>query len=144
MQACIRMSNHINQFTCLAYIVTRVHPLQVAVLLCPLHDRVQYLSFKPKMSRSKHKSSGDVLLTGASCYTVPLYFTKYCTVSFKMFIFLCLFSFKYLFEKQLITAAFIGLRNVLSGWNSFICRGLTVIDQLNSLYMILQVIKQSF
>ena len=34
MWTCIRMSNHISWFTCLVYIVTCVHPLQVVVLLC--------------------------------------------------------------------------------------------------------------
>ena len=43
-----------------------MHPLQVVVLLCALlystvsSTVVQYLYFKPRMSGSKHKSSGDV------------------------------------------------------------------------------------
>ena len=53
---------------CLAYIVTCVHSLQVVVLLCTLlysstvllSTVVQYLYFKPRMSRSKCKSSSDV------------------------------------------------------------------------------------
>ena len=36
MWTCVRMSNHVSYFTCLVYIVTCVHPLQVVVLLCTL------------------------------------------------------------------------------------------------------------
>ena len=35
MWMCAHMSNHINQFTCLAYTVTDMHALQVVVYLCP-------------------------------------------------------------------------------------------------------------
>ena len=60
------MSNHVSQFTCRVYIVTCMHPLQVAVLLCTSLYRtvyrtiVQYLYFKPRMHWSKCKSNGDV------------------------------------------------------------------------------------
>ena len=50
---------------CLADIVTCMDPLQVAVLLCPLHYRVQYLSFKPKMSSAVQFSS-----VAQSCLTL--------------------------------------------------------------------------
>ena len=60
------MSNHVSQFMCRVYIVTCMHPLQVAVLLCTSLYRtvyrtiVQYLYFKPRMHWSKCKSNGDV------------------------------------------------------------------------------------
>ena len=50
----------------LVYIITRMRPLRVVVLLCTLlyvtvQSRVvQYLYFKRRMSGSKHKSSSDV------------------------------------------------------------------------------------
>ena len=72
------MSSLISQFTCLTYIVTYMHPLQVAVLLYTVLDRVQCLYFKPRMSGSKHESISDV--TGT-----VLYFSRYCAVKFKMF-----------------------------------------------------------
>ena len=52
MRTCVHMSNHVSEFTCLAYIVTCMHPLQVVVLLCTLlystisSTVVQYLYFK--------------------------------------------------------------------------------------------------
>ena len=70
---CVHMSNHVSQFTCLAYIVTCVRPVRVVVLLCTLlystvqSTVVQYIYFKPRMSRSKRKSS-----------------SMYCTVLFKV------------------------------------------------------------
>ena len=51
---------------CLVYTVECVHPLPAAVLLCALLNSavystvVQCLHFKPRMSRSKGKSSCDV------------------------------------------------------------------------------------
>ena len=83
MRTCIRTSNCVSQFTCLEYIVMCMNPLQVVVLLCTLlyctvqGTVVQYLYFKPRMSGSKHKSSGDVAGT-----TV---FSRYHTVRLKMF-----------------------------------------------------------
>ena len=92
------------------------------------------------MSRSKCKSSSDVVGT-------VLYFSRYCTVRLKMFYFLCLFFVYYLCEKycKLITVEYYivdcvswvprltlldlqtnGLRNMLSEWSSFVCRGLTI------------------
>ena len=61
------MPQHTSQFTCLAYTVTCMHPLQVVVLLRTLlystvqSTVVQYMDVHmPRMSRSKHKSRGDV------------------------------------------------------------------------------------
>ena len=83
----------------------------------------------------------------ASCCTVLLYFSRYCTVRLKMFIFcICLFVMYYLCEKYYkpITVQYyiadrvsripwlcwtyeqIGLMNALSQQSSFVCRGLTV------------------
>ena len=50
----------------------------------------QYLYFKPRMSGSKCKSSGDV--TGT-----VLYFSRYCTVRIKMFSLVFVFVFYVLF-----------------------------------------------
>ena len=36
MRTRVHVSNHVSWFTCLAYIVTCVHPLQVVVILCTL------------------------------------------------------------------------------------------------------------
>ena len=78
MQICIRTSNHVSQFTCLADIVTCLHPLQVVVLLCTLlyntvqSTVVQYLYFKTRMSGSKLKSSGDI--AGATVLFKVLYY----------------------------------------------------------------------
>ena len=58
--------------------VTRVHPLQVVVLLCTLRYStvqstvVQYLYFKPRMSGSKHESSGDVAGTAKKCQVITM------------------------------------------------------------------------
>ena len=84
MRTCVCMSSHISQFTCLAYIVTCVHPLQVVVLLCILlyntvQSRVvQYLYFKPRISGSKCKSSSDVAGTATSPCR-PAVVLYYCT-----------------------------------------------------------------
>ena len=65
MQTCVHMSTHVSQFTCLVQTVTCMRPLQVAVFLCTLlYSSVwstveQYLYFKSRMSKSKHKSSGN-------------------------------------------------------------------------------------
>ena len=65
MQTCVHMSTHVSQFTCTAQNVTCTHPLQVAVFLCTLlYSSVwstveQDLYFKSRMSKSKHKSSGN-------------------------------------------------------------------------------------
>ena len=61
---------------------------------------LQCLYFKPRMSRSKHKSSSDVVVpVGSICgCTVLLYFSRYCTVRFSKFIFLY-FLMYYLCEK---------------------------------------------
>ena len=62
---------------------TRMRPLQVVVLLCALlystvqRTVVRYLCFKPRMSRSKHKSSGDVAGTPIGVPAIELYY--YCT-----------------------------------------------------------------
>ena len=54
MRTCVHMSNHVSQFTCLAYIVPCVHPVQVVVLLCTLlystvqSTVVRYLYFTPR------------------------------------------------------------------------------------------------
>ena len=87
IQTCVRMSNHVSQFTCLAYLVTCVHPLQVVVFLCTLlystvqSTVVQCLYFKPRMSRSKRKSSGDV------AGTTVLFKVLYCKIKNAFFIF---------------------------------------------------------
>ena len=85
----------------------------------------------------------------ASCCSVLLYFSRYCTVRLKMFslFFVCLFFMYYLGEKYYkpITVRYyiadcvswvprltlldyeqIGVTNTLSERNSFVCRGLTV------------------
>ena len=55
-----------------------VHPLQVVVLLCTLlystvyNTVVQYLYLKPRMSGSKHKSSGDVAGTAKKCQAITM------------------------------------------------------------------------
>ena len=73
-----------------------MHPLQVVLLLCTFlystlySTVVQYLYFKPKMSRSKHKSSSDV--AGATVHFKVLY----CKIKI---LFLCLFFMYYLCEK---------------------------------------------
>ena len=83
-----------------------MHPVQVVVLLCALLYRtvqrtvVQYLCFKPRMSRSKHKSSGDVAGTEyqlLNCTTTVLFKVLYCKI--KTFYFLCLFFMYYLCDK---------------------------------------------
>ena len=83
----------------------------------------------------------------ASCCTGLLYFSRYCTVRFKMFYFLCLFFMYYLCEKYYkpITVQYYiadcvswvprltlldlrtGFMNTLLEWNSFVCRGPTVL-----------------
>ena len=80
MQMCVHMSSHVSQSTCLAYIVTCEHPLQVAVRLCTsLYSAVestvlQYLYFMPRMSGSKRRSSSDV------AGTTVLFKVLYCKV----------------------------------------------------------------
>ena len=75
MQTCVHMSHHVSQFTCLACTVMCMHPLQVAVLLCTLlystvqSTVVQYLYFKPRISGSKRKGSGDVAGTAKKRFT---------------------------------------------------------------------------
>lgn len=80
------MFSHISWLTCLVYIVTGVHPPQMAVLLCTLQYGIEYSStaslFKPRMSGSKLKSSSDVAGTNV-LFKVLL--------RLKMFYFLCLF-----------------------------------------------------
>ena len=99
MQACIGMSNHISQFMCLVCMVMCVHPLQVVVLLCTLlystvqSTVVQYLYFKPRMSGSKHKSSGDV------AHTTVLFKVLYCKIKNVFFNFFVCFFMCYLCEK---------------------------------------------
>ena len=99
------------------------------------------------MSRSKHKSSGDVAGTKkCQLFIVLLYFSRYCTVRLKMFIF-CLFFMYYLCKKYYkpITVQYYiadcvywvprltaGLTNALSEQNSFVCSGLTVIISWSS------------
>ena len=128
------MSNHISQFTCLAYIVMCVHPLSqlcFCTLLCSTVQCtvVQYLYCKPRMSGRKCKSSGEV------AGTTVLFKVLYCKIKNVFFIFcVCLFMC-YLCEKcyepiavlysrlcQLGTQAnFVGLTNKLdlgtSSWN---------------------------
>ena len=96
MRMCIHMSNHISSR--LVYVVTCVHPLQVVVFLCALlystvqGPVVQYLYFKPRMPRSKHKCSSDV------AGTTVLFKVLYCKIKnvfFFLFIcFLCIICVK--------------------------------------------------
>ena len=77
IQTCVHMSNHVSQFTCLVYIITCMHMLQVVMLLCTLlysteSTVVQYLYFKPRMSGSKCKSSGDVAGTAKKCQVIMM------------------------------------------------------------------------
>ena len=85
----------------LAYNVTCVHPLLVVVLLCILLYHtvqsavIQYLYFKPRMSGSKRKSSGDVAGTAKKrqllyCTTV-LFKVLYCMIKNVFFIFVFVF-----------------------------------------------------
>ena len=116
---------------------------------------VQNLYFKPRMSGSKHKSSGDVAPAclsaqsqrlDASCCTVLLYFSRYCTVRLKMFYFWCLFFIYYLCEEyykpitvQCCIADCVSwvprliLLDLQTNWiyerNLFVCRGLNCIHR---------------
>ena len=97
----------------------------------PLHTNLQVVNFQ------RGKRACQPLY--ASCCTVLLYFSRYCTVRLKMFIFcVCFLWTYYLCEKYYkpITVQYYiadcvcwtykqtGLMNVLSEQNSFICRGL--------------------
>ena len=95
-------------FTCpitqVASHVLSMHSLQVVVFCSfTVQPRVEYslqcLSFKPRMSRSKHNSTGDVDSTTICSCTVLLYFSRYCPIRFLEFIFLCVFFMYYLCEK---------------------------------------------
>ena len=84
--------------------VLSMHSLQVVVFCSfTVQPRVEYslqcLSFKPRMSRSKHNSTGDVDSTTICSCTVLLYFSRYCPIRFLEFIFLCVFFMYYLCEK---------------------------------------------
>ena len=72
----------LSQFTGLSHVVMCVQAPRVVLLLCRycmvLHA-VQDLYFKPRMSRRKHESSGDVAGT-------VLYFSRACTVRLKYFL----------------------------------------------------------
>ena len=82
IQTCVRISNHIGQFTCLVYIVTCVQPLKVVVLLCTLlystvqNTEIEYLYFNPRMSRASVKAVKQLVL---------LYFSRYYTRRLKCF-----------------------------------------------------------
>ena len=55
-----------------------MHPIQVVVLLCTLlyssvqSAVVQYLYFKPRVSESKHKISGDIAGTAMKCQVITM------------------------------------------------------------------------
>ena len=107
---------------------------------------VQYLYFQPMISKSKHKSSGDI--AGTTVLFKVLYFKKVrLNLQIKNLFFIsCVCFFYYLCESiisllqhstiQLIVSVGylgylcqvyeqIGLINVLLEWNLFLCRGLT-------------------
>ena len=96
-QRWFRMSSPVSYCMCLAYIVTCEHPLQVVVLLCTLQHLesivVQYPYFKPRMSRSKRKSSVDVAGTTV-LFKVPYYKITNTFFSFCVCLFLCLICVK--------------------------------------------------
>ena len=68
-----------------------MHPLQVVVLLCTLlcstveSTVVQYLYFKPRMSRHKRKSSGDVVGPAKKLSTLVLFKVLYCKIKNVLF-----------------------------------------------------------
>ena len=84
---CVRMSTHVSWFLCLACIVGCVHPLQATVLLCSLQSTVvQHLYFKPRMSRCRRKSRGDM------AGTTVLFKVRYCKIK-NVFFILCVWFF---------------------------------------------------
>ena len=96
---CVPKSNQISEFTCLAYIVTCMHPLHMVVLLCALlhieSKVVQYLYFKSTMCGGKPKSSSDVAGSTKKCQLLccTMYFSRYCTVRLKLFTFCVCFLY---------------------------------------------------
>ena len=89
------MSSHVNYFICLVYIVTCVHPVQVVMLFCALlystveSTDIQYLYFKPRILEASIKT--------AVMWLVLLYFSRYCTIRFKVFSLFFLLIFYVLF-----------------------------------------------
>ena len=92
------ISNPVSYCMCLAYIITCEHPLQVVVLLCTLQYFesivAQYPYFKPRMSGSKRKSSGDV------AGTTVLFKVPYYKIKNTFFIFCLIVFMSYLCKKH--------------------------------------------
>lgn len=79
------------------------HLLQVAVLLCTVENTVvQGLCFKPRMSGSKHKSSGyvaDIFKEYQLLYSTTVLFKVLCCKIKNIFFNFCVFLMNYLHEK---------------------------------------------
>ena len=80
MQKCICTSDHVKQFTCLAYIVTYVHSLQVVVLLCTLLCSkycIEYSSTVPVRNRSIDFFSTSEELLRICSFRIKYFFKNY-------------------------------------------------------------------
>ena len=96
------MFSHRSRIVCLVSVVLCAHPLRVVAVLCTVLYRVHSTPPSPTSPPSSSPDSSFLFTRCQPLYasycTLLLYFSRYCTVRWKMFSFLCLFLMYYLCE----------------------------------------------